>query len=83
MNQDLIESPGAESIFSLVPRDLKEAMEFAKLISDTDFIPKEVHASPRAGFGGHMFFARVGPADRPSERPGRLRRMPHARGGTG
>lgn len=45
MNQLAVPDP-AESIFSLVPRDLKEAMEFAKLISDTDFIPRDYKGKP-------------------------------------
>jgi RecT family protein len=37
--------PGA-AIFSLMPRTFEEAMEFAKLIAETDFVPKDFKGKP-------------------------------------
>ena len=37
--------PGA-AVFSLMPRTFEEAMEFAKMIADTDFVPKDFKGKP-------------------------------------
>lgn len=39
-------SRAVPTIFSLVPKTLQEAMEFAKIISDTDFVPKDYRNKP-------------------------------------
>lgn len=41
---DLVQ-PG-EVLFSLMPRNFSEAMEFAKVIADTDFVPKDFRGKP-------------------------------------
>ena len=38
---DIIERPMAQAIFSLRPRSLPEAIEFAKIIADSDLVPKD------------------------------------------
>lgn len=41
----LAHEPG-EAVFSLIPRNFSEAMEFAKVIADTDFVPKDYRGKP-------------------------------------
>lgn len=41
----LAPEPG-EAVFSLIPRNFSEAMEFAKIIADTDFVPKDFRGKP-------------------------------------
>lgn len=45
MNDTMLAEPG-DAIFSLIPRNFQEAMEFAKLIADTDFVPKDYRGKP-------------------------------------
>lgn len=39
-------APNRQDLFTLAPRNLAEAMEYAKLIADTDMVPKDFRGKP-------------------------------------